>query len=396
MDCSIPKIREDIEISLFDKVKEKNRYLVSIDSKNYLVSEEVIGLINRAKSYQLNNEKTNENRDGENLKEKLEKNLPNCFFENQPIDKPRPPFIISVELISQNSLQKITDLLKGLVNKRLAILILTVFCLLHPMVLYSIPQLEHGLTSWYAWLIFIPLFILSFVIHELGHASSCAKFGQKPGGIGFGLYLIFPAFYTDVTNAWKLNKKHRAIVDISGLYFQSLYLIIIDILILSSPSATLITLSHLISITMIHTINPFFKFDGYWFMSDLSGTVNLHKKVKQTIQYYSTITFKKNLKKPDTSFLIITYSICMLLFTCFMIYLLGKLVSAYQVSIPTSYIAFVKELSLSESILTKLEILLSFIGSLLFPMLILCGLLFYCFKMYSCFFICPENKDGDK
>ena len=51
--------------------------------------------------------------------------------------------------------------------------------------------------------------LLSSFFHELGHASACKYFGLNHGGIGFGLYLNFPIFYTDVTSVWKLTRKQR-------------------------------------------------------------------------------------------------------------------------------------------------------------------------------------------
>ena len=37
------------------------------------------------------------------------------------------------------------------------------------------------------------------VVHELGHAAACRYGDATPGGMGMGLYLVWPAFYTDVT-----------------------------------------------------------------------------------------------------------------------------------------------------------------------------------------------------
>src|SRR4029077_112637 len=50
------------------------------------------------------------------------------------------------------------------------------------------------------------VFVLASVIwHEFGHASALRYGGGRARSIGFGLYLIFPAFYTDTTDAYRLG-----------------------------------------------------------------------------------------------------------------------------------------------------------------------------------------------
>ena len=59
---------------------------------------------------------------------------------------------------------------------------------------------------------FLPLLgaIVAFAaFHEIGHASGCYYSGARPGRIGCGLYLAWPAFYTDVTDAYRLERKGR-------------------------------------------------------------------------------------------------------------------------------------------------------------------------------------------
>ena len=57
-------------------------------------------------------------------------------------------------------------------------------------------------------------FIFSSLIHELGHASACHYFQIPHGNIGFGLYLNIPVFYTDVSQAWKLTRRERFLINI--------------------------------------------------------------------------------------------------------------------------------------------------------------------------------------
>src|SRR3954449_5299857 len=67
------------------------------------------------------------------------------------------------------------------------------------------------------------LVILSAAFHECGHATACAYGGARPGAMGVGLYIVWPAFYTDVTDAYRLGKGGRLRTDLGGVYFNSIF-----------------------------------------------------------------------------------------------------------------------------------------------------------------------------
>ena len=47
--------------------------------------------------------------------------------------------------------------------------------------------------------------VVAAAFHEIGHATACRYGGAQPGVMGVGLYLVWPAFYTDVTDAYRLG-----------------------------------------------------------------------------------------------------------------------------------------------------------------------------------------------
>ena len=49
------------------------------------------------------------------------------------------------------------------------------------------------------------LFIASAAFHELGHAAGCRYGGARPGRIGAGIYLLWPSFFTNVTDSYRLS-----------------------------------------------------------------------------------------------------------------------------------------------------------------------------------------------
>ncbi len=127
--------------------------------------------------------------------------------------------------------------------------------------------------------------VVSSCIHELGHATACRHYGIEHGNVGFGLYLNFPVFYTDVSNIWRLKRGQRCVVNLAGIYFQSIILlpVLIAYFITGHPILKYIVL--LTNINFVITLNPFFRFDGYWLMTDLLGIANLRAKSMELLRY---------------------------------------------------------------------------------------------------------------
>src|SRR5207248_2055583 len=55
------------------------------------------------------------------------------------------------------------------------------------------------------------------------HAAACRYGGARPGVMGAGLYLLWPAFYTDVSDAYRLSRWSRLRVDLGGMYFNAVF-----------------------------------------------------------------------------------------------------------------------------------------------------------------------------
>ena len=56
--------------------------------------------------------------------------------------------------------------------------------------------------------------VLSGGFHEFGHAAAARYSGAEPGVMGAGLYLVWPAFYTDVTDSYRLGRAGRIRTDL--------------------------------------------------------------------------------------------------------------------------------------------------------------------------------------
>jgi hypothetical protein len=119
--------------------------------------------------------------------------------------------------------------------------------------------------------------IFSVVVHEFGHASAVARFGGSPGGIGAGLYILLPVFYADVSQIWTLLRWQRIVVDLGGVYFQQLSFAVFSTAALALHDASLRAACVGIDVMTLITINPIFRFDGYWIVADWLGLSNLHR-----------------------------------------------------------------------------------------------------------------------
>ncbi len=128
------------------------------------------------------------------------------------------------------------------------------------------------------WLGVYAIYLIGTLAHEIGHSSACYHFGAQPGHIGIGLYLYFPVFFTDVSDVWRLRRAERAAVDIAGVYFQLLMLPLLYCLYGISGDSTYVYAIYLMTFSCVTALNPLFRFDGYWLVSDLAGLPNLRKR----------------------------------------------------------------------------------------------------------------------
>ena len=62
--------------------------------------------------------------------------------------------------------------------------------------------------------------VLSGGFHEFGHAAAARYSGAEPGVMGAGLYLVWPAFYTDVTDSYRLGRRGRIRTDLGRPVLQ--------------------------------------------------------------------------------------------------------------------------------------------------------------------------------
>ncbi|HEX2251461.1 MAG TPA: hypothetical protein VHH32_14030, partial [Gemmatimonadales bacterium] len=117
----------------------------------------------------------------------------------------------------------------------------------------------------------VGVMILAGIFHEFGHASALRYGGGKVRGMGAGLYLIYPAFFTDVTDSYRLGRWARVRTDLGGFYFYLIFALGLIGLYALTGQEFLFLVVVLINIDIIYQLLPFVRLDGYWAFADLTG-----------------------------------------------------------------------------------------------------------------------------
>ena len=134
------------------------------------------------------------------------------------------------------------------------------------------------------YVLYFGLVYATMLIHELGHIGACAKYGLKHGGVGFGFYFIMPVMYADITEMWLVNRSHRVIANLAGIFNEILYASVLAIIYLTTGNETCLAVALTVFTMTIWEFNPFVRFDGYWVLSDLTNTPNLLRKANESFK----------------------------------------------------------------------------------------------------------------
>lgn len=333
-----PQLRQEVNLQQFDSSHESQKYLLSTDDgTSLLISQDLyhmLGLMNGdrdietiinecAKQYNINCNKDDIQHVVDTFL--IPRNLLFGLKQDTAIGKkPRASHIrFQKSLLSQHLTARIGRFFSILFGPT-ALVLVSFFIILCHGFFYAANSTAFGrMDTQVAWA-FLLLWV-STMFHEIGHASASVFFRTPPGEIGLGIYMFFPVFYTDVSRAWQLNRYQRAVVDVAGIYFQLLFSSVVVILDLIHPNGIYKVTVIAISTSCLATINPFFKFDGYWLLSDLTGIPNLRQKSIELLT--SNIGFRRNInlnfKRKQLVILVAYTLVCNVFFIYFILNLVA-------------------------------------------------------------------------
>lgn len=133
-------------------------------------------------------------------------------------------------------------------------------------------------------LLVLGLVIASAAFHELGHATACRVSGAEPGPIGAGIYLAWPAFYTDVTDAYRLGRAGRLRTDLGGIYFNGIFSLGTYAAYFITGQEALLLVVAIQHLEVVHQLLPVIRLDGYYILSDLVGVPDLFARIKPILK----------------------------------------------------------------------------------------------------------------
>ena len=128
------------------------------------------------------------------------------------------------------------------------------------------------------------LTLLSTLFHECGHAAACRYGGARPGVIGMGFYVMWPAFFTNVTDTYRLGRAGRVRTDLGGVYFNAIFVLALTAAYRTTGFAVLASAIVLTHAEIVQQLVPSLRFDGYFILADLIGVPDLFRRIGPTLR----------------------------------------------------------------------------------------------------------------
>jgi len=177
-------------------------------------------------------------------------------------------------LLGPGSLDRITRVLQVLYAPPLLVPLVLLIAIAHGWV-----YLVHGVAVGVRAALYTPgglLIVLAIAVaagifHELGHAAALHYGGGRARGMGVGLYLVYPTFYTDVTDAYRLGRWARLRTDLGGIYFHLVFALGLIGLYAVSGREVLLAVLMVIAADIFYQLVPYVRLDGYWALADVTG-----------------------------------------------------------------------------------------------------------------------------
>lgn len=286
----LPQVREDILMQPFDASYNEQAYLLVIDSRHYEISHiiyEIILAIKEYDTYEGVAEYLSQVKAITISHEAFEEIINNklipmgLFYKTKDDHKKQSKYLwLRFEFFKSSWIKHFKPLSFLFQPAVFRCTLLCSCCILTALLVWFFSVEGFTIATDFHVDDLLIMFVLSMItsmIHEIGHMCALMKFELEPGNIGCAFYFHKPVLYSEVTNTWQLRKNERALVDIGGMYFETMILSIIAIISVFIGDGNLMISICLITIGMTFSLNPFLKWDGYWLFSDLIGIPNLHE-----------------------------------------------------------------------------------------------------------------------
>ena len=194
-------------------------------------------------------------------------------------------------------LNRLEPVIRRLFSRESGIALLALIVVALAIVFLRFDQLARNLPG--PWDFFGPdnllLLLASFVVvktlHELGHAFAARRFGAECHEAGVMLMMFTPLLYTNVTDAWILDRRSRLMITAAGMLVELALASVATILwFAAAPGIFKAMLANVMVLCTVGTIvfngNPLLRFDGYFLLTDLAGLPNLSQRASHRLQRF--------------------------------------------------------------------------------------------------------------
>lgn len=196
---------------------------------------------------------------------------------------------LRLPLVPERLHRPVTGALTGLFRLPVVLAVLTCFATLDAWLAVAVGAdlLDAPRQLIYQPQLLLPMTLLTIGMagfHEFGHAAATRYGGARPGAMGAGIYLVWPVFYTDVTDAYRLDRRGRLRVDLGGIYFNLVFVLSVGGLYLLTGHVFFLVFILLAHVETLRQFLPFVRLDGYYIVSDLAGVPNLFAYLKPAVR----------------------------------------------------------------------------------------------------------------
>jgi putative peptide zinc metalloprotease protein len=148
-------------------------------------------------------------------------------------------------------------------------------------------------------LVVLLVVVVSAGFHELGHATALHYAGGTIKGMGAGMYIVYPAFFTDVSDNYRLPRWQRVRTDLAGFYFNLIFALGIMGAYLLTGHEFLLLMVLMINLEIIHQLLPFLRLDGYWTLADITGVPDFFSQMTAFLRSALPVKAWKGRKLPE-------------------------------------------------------------------------------------------------
>ncbi len=135
------------------------------------------------------------------------------------------------------------------------------------------------------------------IMHELGHAVTCIRFGGQCRELGLMLLVFTPCLYCEVSDAWTFPSKWRRIaVSAAGIVVEIVLASFAALLWCFSGPGLVHSLSFNCMVvcsvsTLFFNGNPLMRYDGYYVLADLVEVPNLAEQSRAVLSRAAAMVF---------------------------------------------------------------------------------------------------------